>query len=49
MRARPVSDMLQEIVNKLRHHAHTNKIDEKLFDELDNYQSTKSEEIKGFN
>jgi hypothetical protein len=31
MRAKPISDMLQEIVNKLKEHAHDNKIDERLF------------------
>lgn len=41
--------MLQEIVIKLKQHAHENKIDEKLFDEIDNYQSTKNEEIKDLN
>lgn len=33
MRTHPVSDMLQEIIAKLRQHAHENKIDEKLFED----------------
>jgi hypothetical protein len=32
MRTKPISDMLQEVVSKLRQHAHKSKIDDKLFD-----------------
>ena len=49
LRAKPVSDMFQEMINKFKEHARTNKIDEKLFDEPDNYRPDKVEEIKAIN
>ena len=41
--------MYQQIISKFKEHAHKNKIDEKLFDESDNYRPDKAEEIKTIN
>ena len=49
MRTKPISDRIQEIVNKFKEHAHDNKIDMKLFDEPENYRSDKDIEIKALN
>jgi hypothetical protein len=49
MRARPISEMVQQIVNRFREHAQENRIDESVFEENDNVQSAKPEELKELN
>lgn len=47
LRSRPISEMLQEVVNRLKQHAAENHIDEKLFDEEQPIAPT--EELKQLN